>query len=212
MSKVEIIGAPQSTYVRVVRIVAHEKGVDYDLRPAGPHTPEVDAIHPFGRIPVMRHGDVALCEAKAIVEYLDGAFPGPSLKPADALARAKVEQWISLINTGYDPVLVRKYLLAYVFPGTPDGKPDRARIDAVVPEVMRRLGELDRATGSGHLVGETFTLADAFLIPILHYLDTMPESGAAMAKLPALDAYFQRHAARSSVKATVPPPAGRAAT
>ena len=29
MAKVEIIGAPQSTYVRVVRMVCEEKGVPY---------------------------------------------------------------------------------------------------------------------------------------------------------------------------------------
>jgi len=26
-----------------------------------PHTPDVDAIHPFGKIPVMRHGEKVFC-------------------------------------------------------------------------------------------------------------------------------------------------------
>jgi glutathione S-transferase len=66
MAKVEIIGAPQSTYVRVVRMVCEEKGIPYDLTPAAPHSPPITAIHPFGKMPVMRHGDVAVCESKAI--------------------------------------------------------------------------------------------------------------------------------------------------
>ena len=39
MAKVEIIGMPQSTFVRVVRMTCEEKGVPYDLKPAAPHSP-----------------------------------------------------------------------------------------------------------------------------------------------------------------------------
>ena len=57
-----------------VRIVAAEKGVPYKFTPVRPHTPQVDAIHPFGKIPVMRHGDVELLKSKAISTYIDRAF------------------------------------------------------------------------------------------------------------------------------------------
>jgi glutathione S-transferase len=50
MPELQIIGAPQSNYVCVVRIACLEKGVPYTLVPAVPHSPEVDAIHPFGKI------------------------------------------------------------------------------------------------------------------------------------------------------------------
>jgi glutathione S-transferase len=71
MAKIQIIGVPQSNYVWVVRMACEEKGVPYDLVPARPHSPEVDAIHPLGKIPAMRHGDIALCESKAIASYID---------------------------------------------------------------------------------------------------------------------------------------------
>jgi len=207
MSSVQILGAPVSTFVRVVRIVAEEKEVPYELVPLGPHTPDVDALHPFGRIPVLRHGDVTLCESRAIACYLDRRFDGPSLVPADTLEQARVEQWISLILTGFDPVLVRAYLLAYVFPGTENGQPDRARIDATLPQLERCLDVLARAVGpTGQLVGSSFTLADAYLIPILAYLKDMPESGRLIADSEALRDYIARQEARPSVRATVPPP------
>src|SRR5436190_24254094 len=81
MQALEIIGAPQSNYVWAVRMVCEEKGVPYEHRPERPHTPDVDAIHPFGKIPVMRHGDVTLCESKAIATYIDRMFDGPKVIP-----------------------------------------------------------------------------------------------------------------------------------
>src|SRR5262245_40146800 len=69
MSTVEIIGGALSNYVRAVRVVCEEKDIAYVHKPARPREPEVAAIHPFGKIPVMRHGDFELCESKAIATY-----------------------------------------------------------------------------------------------------------------------------------------------
>ena len=40
MTKVEIIGAARSTYVRVARMVCEEKAIPYDLKDAAPHSAE----------------------------------------------------------------------------------------------------------------------------------------------------------------------------
>ncbi len=207
MAELTLIGAPQSNFVWVCRISCAEKGVAYTLEPARPHTPEVDAIHPFGKIPAMRHGDVALCESRAICGYIDRAFKGPPLIPTDPVKAAEVEQWVSLINTTLDPVMVRQYLLGYFFPGTPDGSPNRALIDAALPKMLTQFQVLDRAVAkTGHLVGDSFTLADIDLLPILYYLSKMPESSALLDKTKHVKAYFERHMARPSVKETTPPP------
>jgi glutathione S-transferase len=207
MPDIEILGVPQSNFVWVCRIACEEKGVPHTLIPLRPHAPEVQAAHPTGKIPAMRHGAVQLGESKAICTYIDRAFPGPALVPADAAGAAQVEQWVSIVNTLIDPVCVRQYLLAYLFPAGPDGAPDRARIDAALPAMRDQLAMLDRAVApTGHLAGAGFTLADIAVIPILHYLALMPESGAMLAALPALRAYLDRHLARPSVARTVPPP------
>jgi len=206
MTTVQILGAPQSTFVRVVRIVAEEKRVPYELVPARPHTAEIDAIHPLGRIPVLRHGDVTLCESKAIALYLDRFFDGPSLMPTSPLEQVKVEQWISLVLTGFDPVLVRGYLLAYVFPGTADGQPDHDKIAALVPQVEAHLVILERQiAATGQVVGDSFTLADVYVLPILSYLKDLPESGRIIAASKTLSDYIARHEERPSLRATVPP-------
>ena len=83
MTKPEIIGSSRSSYTRVARMVCEEKGIDYTLTETLLGSPEVCAIHPFGKMPVLRHGDFTLFESKAIASYLDAAFPGPALTPTD---------------------------------------------------------------------------------------------------------------------------------
>jgi glutathione S-transferase len=207
MPELQIIGAPQSNYVCVTRIACAEKGVAYTLVPVAPHTPEVDAIHPFGKIPVMRHGDVTLSESRAICFYIDHAFDGRDLVPRWPVDGARTEEWISLVNTTIDPLLVRQYLLAHLFPGTPDGSPDRAAIDMALPKMEQHFAVLDRAVAkTGHLVGDSFTLADMNLMPILFYMNKAAESRAMLDRSPNLKAYFERHMARPSVKEAAPPP------
>jgi len=207
MSKVEILGIPQSTYTRVVRMACEEKGVDYELKIAPPHSPEINAIHPFGKIPALRHAGVELCESKAIATYVDRVFDGPKLIPDDPGEAAAVEEWVSLVNTVIDPTMIRSYVLSYVFPKGADGNPDRAVIDAVLPALRKQMEILDRAVAkSGHLAGNGYTFADMNLMPILFYVRMFPEGGEAFKACRHLPDYFDRHSGRASFKNTMPPP------
>ena len=207
MPELQIIGAPQSNYVWVTRIACIEKGVPYALVSAAPHSPEVDEIHPFGKIPVMRHGNVALCESRAICYYIDHNFDGPPLVPRDVAGGAKTEQWISIVNTHFDVLVARPYVGAYFFPGSSDGSPNRTVIESVLPKLESQFAMLDRAVAkTGHLVGNTFTLADMNVLPMLFYLHHLPESSAILRRNAGLEAYYERHLARPSVREAVPPP------
>jgi glutathione S-transferase len=213
MSKPEIIGSARSTYTRVVRMVCEEKGIDYVLTERMLGAPELLAIHPLGKMPVLRHGDVELFESKAIATYLDRSFAGPSVFPSDPRLAALTEQWVSLVNTVMDRTLIRTFLFAYIAPKTSDGKPDREAIDAVMPMVREQLRILDRAVaGSGYLVGDFFTFADINLLPILHRVGQFPEGAEALAAATNLASYYETHAARPSFTRTMPPagPPGRA--
>ncbi len=206
MPELELIGGAPSNFVWACRIVLAEKGVPYTHVSVMPHTPEVDAIHPLGKIPAMRHGDVMLCESRAICGYIDRMFDGPALVPADPVAAAKVEQWVSIVCSSVDPLCVRQYLSEYVFPTGPDKTPDRAKIDAALPKMEVQFAMLDRAVAAtGYLAGDTFTLADAYLMPILFYMKNRgPESGPMLVRFPNLTAYLLRHLARPSVQLTIP--------
>jgi glutathione S-transferase len=210
MATVEIIGIAASTYVRVARMACEEKGVAYALKSAMPHTPEVLAIHPFGKIPVLRHGDFEICETRALAAYIDRAFDGPALFPSDPRDLARAEQWVSLVNTVLDRTMIRTYLVGYFFPKTPDGKPDRAMIDGALPELRAQIALLDKAVApTGHLAGKGFSFADIDLLPILYYLNKLPEAADAIGNAKAFAAYYEKHAQRPSFKNTVPPPPAR---
>ena len=200
-----LIGDSRSTYVRTVRMALAEKGLKYTFDPAPPHSPPVDAISPYGRVPVFRDGETGLFETSAIVRYIEETFDGTPLLAPNARLRAQMEQWVSMINChGYD-AMVRRYVLHYVFPKGESGTPDRKAIDAALPEIEQLLGILDKAYGKRNvLVGETVTMADLFLAPIVVYLYMFPESKALLAKVPNVTRAHAFIAERESFKATVP--------
>ena len=203
----EIIGSIRSTYTRTACMVCEEKGIEYTLTERLLHAPEIRAIHPFGKMPVLRHGEVALFESVAIATYLDRSFPAPLVFPSDPHHAALTEQWVSLVNTVMDPTLIRTYLYAYIAPKTTDGESDRAAIDAVLPALREQIAVLDKAVAkTGYLVGDQFTFADINLLPILYRVRQFPEGAAAVAAATHLARYYDRHAQRPSFQRTTPPP------
>ena len=104
-------------------------------------------------------------------------------------------------------LVARPYVGAYFFPGTPDGKPNRSVIEPLLRKLDSQFAMLDSAVAkTGHLVGSSFTLADMNLLPMLFYLDHLPESGVMLRRTTNLSAYYERHIARASVREAVPPP------
>lgn len=205
MSELEIIGAPQSTFVRTTRMALEEKGVAYTLNPARPHTPDVDCVHPFGRIPVMRHGDFMLCESRAIIGYADRIFGGAKLVPDEPQRAAVIEQWSSVVANAVFPA-VFPYFRENFFP--PGGTPDRDAIEAQLPHVRHAIAVLGRRAREGFIAGEAFTLADMYALPILVYLNRLPESRDFIGETQTLDGYLAMHAERPSFRNTTPPPLG----
>src|ERR1700758_850739 len=103
MSDPIVYGFIQSTFVNIVRLVLTHKDVPYtfhDLETVMGKEEHL-ALHPFNRVPILRHGDFTVYETSAIVSYIDEAFGGPRLTPADVRARSRMNQWISSVNSYY---------------------------------------------------------------------------------------------------------------
>jgi len=202
----EIIGSLRSSYTRAVCMACIEKGVSYTLTQCLLGAPELLAINPFGKMPVMRHGDFALYESKAIAIYLDRAFPGPPLFPADPQLGALTEQWISVVNSLlYGTVL--NLLMAYLKPQTADGSPDLATVRTIAPQLRQQLKVLAAAVAAtGYLVGNVITFADLNLLTILHNIRRIPGGAELLAAENGLARYHDRHSTRESYRCTIPPP------
>jgi glutathione S-transferase len=201
-----LIGDPRSTYVWTTRLALAEKGLAYTLEPRPPHSPEVLAVNPFGRIPAFRDGEIEYFETSAILRYLEEAFDGPSLLPATIRDRAACEQWTSAIKDYCYDAMVRRYVLQHVFPRGADGKPDRAVIEGALPDIRAQLKGLDRAYGDREwLVGTGPCMADLFLAPIVAYLSVMPEGETLLAAAPNVRRAHAAMAARQSFQSTQPP-------
>src|SRR6478609_8732705 len=96
MQTLRLHGYPVSTFTRTAAMVCIEKGVPYELVPVAHGSPEHAAMHPFTRMPVLEDGDVVVIETLAIVSYIDEAFEGPPLSPAELSARTRMLEWLSL--------------------------------------------------------------------------------------------------------------------
>jgi glutathione S-transferase len=203
VATLEIIGAPWGNFVRTVRMACLEKGVPYALTIVRPSAPEVAAIHPFRLVPCMRHGDLTLCESRAICTYIDLAFDGPPLTPRDPAGAAVTEQWIAMVLTTIDPVLARSYITAYI--NAPGGVPDPEKIAAMLPKMRRAFEVLDEAFAARpYLAGAEFNLADMFLFPLIWFMRLKPESAAMLEASPHLLEWYGRIAARPSALETEP--------
>ena len=107
MATITFHSMADSAYLWTAMLAADEKGVDFDLVPLALHSEEHLRLHPFGKMPVLQHGDVFLYETLAITHYIDRAFNGPPLQPADALGQAEVLRWIGIVNGYVFPVMTR---------------------------------------------------------------------------------------------------------
>ncbi|SMY08680.1 glutathione S-transferase family protein [Flavimaricola marinus] len=193
MSELVILGLPPSSYVRTALMVCENKGVNVRLQMVNFRDPDYRQHHPFARMPVLQHGDVTLYEALAIAVYIDEAFEGPSLQPTTPVDRARMMQWISVINEYVYESVVRSCVSERVIKPMRSLAPDEAVIEAALPEIVRCLDVLADALAEGpYLCGEQLTLADLFLAPIMAYFSITPEGRTMLPDRPALGAWMSR--------------------
>lgn len=205
MADVTIYGPSASTYVRTARLACAEKGISHELTQIELGSDAHAKLHPFRKIPAMKHGDLVLYETNAIGRYVDAAFKGPALQPADLKARARMDQWVSAVSDYCYQAMIREIVIQRVLVPMRGGKPDEAMIKAAWPKVEYQLSVLDAAAkGPPYLAGNALSLADLFLVPILFYVKLQPEGGPLLAKHTALSGWFDRMAARPSFGATMP--------
>ncbi len=81
------------------RFCLAEKGLEWRSRHIDLFTfdhwqPDYLALNPKAVVPTLDHDGNVVIESNVIVEYLDDAFPAPSLSLADVLAKARMRLWL----------------------------------------------------------------------------------------------------------------------
>lgn len=206
-----LYGAAYSVYVRAVRLALAEKGVVHDLvevdvfAPGGPPAAHL-ARHPFGRIPAFEHDGFRLFESAAISRYVDEAFDGPPLQPADARSRARMNQIIGILDNYAYRTMVWDIFVERVRAPASNRAPDEARIAAALPRAAICLDTLQQLMdGAQFLAGPALSLADLHAAPMFVYFRMAPEGAALIQRHAALALWLDRMMVRPSLAATRSP-------
>jgi glutathione S-transferase len=205
MSTIVIHGIPGSPYVRMPMLVCEEKGAPWRIERLGfgdQKSPEHLKRQPFGRVPVIEHDGFWLYEAQAIVRYIDAAFDGPSLTPADPKAMARMSQVMNIVDWYVMPSLSAgigfNRIVAPIL-----GRPvNEDAVKAAIPLARTCIAALEEILGANrYFAGDQLSLADLCAVAHLDLVPASPEGAELIAGSPLL-AWLDRMAERPSVQKT----------
>lgn len=177
-------------------IVAREAGIAIDTVKVDLTTKKTEdgqdflVLNPKGYVPALRldNGQI-LTEGPAIVQYLADQKPASRLAPsAGTMERYRLQEWLSFLGTE----LHKSFSPLFNQASSDDAK------RAAKENITKRFTYLDqKLAGSKYLMGETFTVADAYAFTIVNWANF---AGIDLKPYPNLSAYLGRIGARPKVQ------------
>ncbi|MES1182802.1 MAG: glutathione S-transferase N-terminal domain-containing protein [Myxococcales bacterium] len=144
-----------------------EAGIPYSLEPVlikeGQQLSErYRRIHPLGRLPAVEIApDVVLTETPALLAYVAALAPGLRLLPEGGLARARADEWMSLLASAVHVTFISFF------------RPDRYTADDAARAALKIDGKQrffdllryvdNRLPERGFVLGDAYSLVDAYL-------------------------------------------------
>jgi glutathione S-transferase len=199
---IELWHATHSTCSQKVRLCLAEKRLPWqshfvDLRRFQHLEPAFLALNPAAVVPVLRDDGRVIRESMVINEYLDDAYPEPSLRPRGALERARMREWtlyvaeeptwavkVPSFQKNIRPELAGRYTdeeiraIAARMPNRDTAERwvkavregfSAAEIQASLDRLARTLDRMALAlAGAAWLAGEEYSLADVDMAPFVH--------------------------------------------
>jgi glutathione S-transferase len=162
MSRLQLYNFQLCPFAHRVRLTLAEKRlaaelieIDLKNKPAG-----FSKISPYGKVPLLLHGDVKIWESAIINGYLDEVFSDPPLMPPSPSDRALANIWIKFADE-------RLYGATHSLIFTRDEEA-RSQLVAQMFESIQFLENevMAKRPGSGpYVFGDRFTLVDITLYP-----------------------------------------------
>jgi len=160
---------PVSTTSRPVVLFATESGIDLDyqmvdLFTGAQYQPEYSAINPSRQVPVLEDGDFRLTESSAILKYLADKKVSAAY-PSDLRKRARVNERMDWLNTGFYRDFSYGFLYPQIFPfmRRPDDTVQAATVAWGKDKALTWLKVLDEGLigpRNAYLCGDDISLAD----------------------------------------------------
>jgi len=156
-----LIGSPNTRAFRVLWAL-EELGLSYTIKAVPPHSEEILAINPSGKLPALLVDSVAIIDSVAIMQFLADKH-GALTHPAGTLERARQDSFTQLICDELDGSCWIMAKHSFVMPE------ELRQKDAIRPgvkwDIQRALKSLElRIDNTEWLTGEKFTIADILLV------------------------------------------------
>jgi glutathione S-transferase len=190
-----------------------ELGLDYEIRPykRDPKSmlapPELRAVHPLGKAPVITDGEFTVAESGAILEYLVERRGGGRLAPAPSSPeRVRYAYWLHFAEGSAMPPLLMKLIFDRIEKGPmpffarPFARAIARRVKSsyVEPNIARNLDFMEAELGhSEWFAGAEFTAAD---IQMSFPLEAAVVRGGLDARRPQLMYFLERCHARPAYR------------
>ena len=168
-------------------IVRYQRDATTNLAP-----PELKAVHPLGKSPVVEDDDVKIAESGAIVDYIIRKYGAGRLAPIGA--GAEHEAYLEWLHYAEGSAMLPLMLNLYVMRLGDAGAPLKDRIDS---ETDNHLGYIDGVLkGRDYLIGDGLTGADIQL----SFVGEVARAFGRLANFPATAAWVERLHARPAFK------------
>ncbi len=178
-----------------------ELGVPYELKIYRRNAetrlapPELTAIHPLGKSPVITDGDKTIIETGAIIDYIIRHHGGGRLQPDPA--SADYDTYVQWLHYAEGSAMLPMMLNMYVLRLKEAGAPLHPRIKS---EIANHLGYINGALkGRQFFVGATLTGADI----AMSFVAEVARAQKTLADYPDFNAFLDRIHARPAWKAAL---------
>ena len=187
-----VIGSVQSRTLRVLWML-EDLGVPYEHLPAPPQSPDVVAINPTGKVPVLVVDNTPITDSTAIITYLADRHQALTY-PAGTLERARQDSLTQLLLDEFDAALWLAARHSFILP---EELRESAIKKSLKWEFERSQAALVARMGDGpFLMGEAMTVPDI----ILTHCGNWAQVARFPITEPALAAYFARMRQRPALR------------